>query len=89
NVILEALAVGMPVVISDIAMARQLLEDGENAIIVETRAPEDWSSRIVQLLDSLRIQKHLRRGGQALSQIFSVERMVKSYERLYDQLLKI
>ncbi len=89
NVILEALAVGMPVVISDIAMARQLLEDGENAIIVETRAPEDWSSRIIQLLDSLSVQKHLRRGGQALSQIFSVERMVKSYERLYDQLLKI
>lgn len=89
NVILEALAVGMPVVISDIAMARQLLEDGGNALIVETRTAEDWSRRIVQLLDSQRVQEQLRRGGKALSQTFSVAGMVKSYERLYEQLLKV
>ena len=83
NVILEALSVGLPVVISDIAMSRRLLDDERTALIVQSRYPEDWSYRISGLLNSPELQEKLRAAGRQLSDRFSVESMVAKYEHLY------
>jgi glycosyltransferase involved in cell wall biosynthesis len=87
NVILEALAVGLPVVISDIAMARQLLADRENALVVESSDPELWAERIRELLNSDEVRSSLKQGGMKLSEAFSVPGMVAQYDDLYQSLL--
>lgn len=87
NVILEALAVGMPVVISDIAMTRQLLQDRTNALVVASSKPELWAKRIRELLDSEEMRAGLGAGGMELSEAFSVSAMVAQYEELYNSLL--
>jgi glycosyltransferase involved in cell wall biosynthesis len=86
NVILEALTVGLPVVISDIAMSRQLLRDKETALIVQSNDPKDWSSRIAEMLDSDELREGLRKEGKHLSERFSIAQMVEAYSELYDEL---
>jgi glycosyltransferase involved in cell wall biosynthesis len=88
NVILEALAVGLPVIISDIAMTRQLLKDGETAIIVETDDPIKWATAITTILDDVKLRENLSLGGSALSDSFSVPTMVEQYDKLYQDLLR-
>jgi len=87
NVILEALAVGLPVVISDIAMARQLLVNRESALVVTSPEPEPWAQCIRELLDSDTLRTSLKTGGMTLSEVFSVPRMVAQYDELYKSLL--
>jgi glycosyltransferase involved in cell wall biosynthesis len=87
NVILEALAVGLPVIISDIAMARQLLKNGETAIIVENDVPAIWAGEIIRVLNNSTLYGKLSASGSALSESFSVPRMVEQYDRLYQELL--
>lgn len=87
NVILEALAVGLPVVISDIAMARQLLADRKNALVVVSSDPEIWAERIRELLDSEDVRSSLKQSGMKLSEAFSVPGMVAHYDELYKSLL--
>lgn len=87
NVILEALTVGLPVIISDIAMARQLLKDGKTAIIVETDEPSKWTAAITSILDDVILRENLSLAGVALSESFSVPTMVERYEKLYQGLL--
>jgi glycosyltransferase involved in cell wall biosynthesis len=87
NVILEALAVGLPVIISDIAMARQLLKNGETAMIVESGEPAIWAGEIRRVLDDSTLHGKLSEGGSALSESFSVPSMVEQYDQLYQELL--
>jgi len=86
NSVMEALAVGLPVVISDIAMSRQLLRDNENALIVKKKTPEDWAEKIHTLLSSDKLKSKLKNQGKALSEEFSVSSMVSKYTHIYDQI---
>ena len=74
-------------IISDIAMSRQLLKDGANAVVVANSDPAEWTKRIGEVLDSNALQQQLREGGLALSEQFSVAGMVSSYEVLYAELV--
>ena len=87
NVILEALTVGLPVVISDIAMTRQLLQDRKNALVVASSKPELWAQRIRELIDSENVRADISSEGMKLSESFSVSEMVAQYELLYQSLL--
>ncbi len=87
NVALEALSVGLPLVISDIAMSRQLLSDSVNALVVADSSPEEWASRIGQILTSASMKKKLSREGMKLSEQFAVSTMVTRYEQLYKELV--
>ena len=87
NVILEALAVGLPVIISDIAMTRQLLKDGETALIAETDDPIQWATVITTILDDVKLRENLSHAGSALSDSFSIPTMVEQYDQLYRKLL--
>ena len=83
NVILESLAVGLPVIISDIAMARQLLTDDENALIVDSDDPSHWVKCIKELFVSEELQVRLKHAGEQLSRTFSIASMVSQYEAIY------
>jgi glycosyltransferase involved in cell wall biosynthesis len=88
NVILESLAVGLPVVISDIAMARQLLRNGENALIVASSHPAEWAGSLAAILNDPALREKLSLGSATLAESFSVPGMVEQYDLLYNELLR-
>lgn len=87
NVVLEALTVGLPVVISDIAMSRELLSNHENALIVASNEASDWFAAIADFMNDGALRDKLSKNGQSLSEQFSVESMVAAYEALYQEML--
>lgn len=87
NVILEALAVGMPVVISDIPMTRQLLTHRVNAQVVGSRNPKRWADAIREVLINQSLRERLRSGGMARADQFGLSAMVSAYEAIYWQLV--
>lgn len=87
NSVLEALGVGIPVVISNIAMSRHLLKSGENAIVVKNDDPDEWAARLNCLLKSEESRRKIIAGGLRLSQDFSTSVMVRAYESLYHEVL--
>lgn len=88
NVVLEALAAGVPVIISDIAMSRQLLTHSENALIAPSDESNVWASLCRSLLQDSELQSSLRRNGKRFSEQFNRSSMVNAYDDLYQKLLQ-
>jgi glycosyltransferase involved in cell wall biosynthesis len=87
NSLMEAMAAGIPSVVTDIPPNRELLEDGKQGFVVK---PGD-SVGFAQFADRLLGDPQLRRRqGEAARQRmrgeFSVEKMVDSYARLYREI---
>ncbi len=86
NALLEAMALGKPVVASDVGGNRELVEDGKTGLLVPIRNPQALADAI---LTYLRQPDWARSMGQRSREMvltqFSLERMVREYEQLYEQ----
>lgn len=88
NAILEAMALGRPVVTARVGGIPELVEDGASGLLVSSRNPDDFAAAVVRCLDDSTMAKSL--GEQARARAlneFPAERMVESYRALYAELL--
>lgn len=88
NAALEAMAMSKPVVLSNIAGAAEMIEEGAEGFLVE---PRELSARLPQLLERLAADAALRstmgtRARARVEEHFSFERMVDSYDDLIRRL---
>ena len=88
NAVLEAMAAGKAVVAAASGGTVEAVEDGRTGILVPPRNPEALAEAVLRLLrDPARAQR-MGEAGRARVQVeFSLERMVRSYQDLYDELL--
>lgn len=89
NVVLEAMAAGIPVVVTDIPGCRELVVPGETGILVPVGDRAGLARGANTLLEDAQIRKRLGAAGRerALRE-FTVRRMVDSYTALYRELLE-
>ena len=87
NSVLEAIASGVTLVISDITMSRHLLKNKENAIIIKNSSSTTWSKEIQSLLNNKSLRDSLRNNASLIMKKFSIKSMVTKYEDLYKDLL--
>jgi glycosyltransferase involved in cell wall biosynthesis len=88
-VLLEAMVFKKPVVATRVMSIPEIVEDGRSGLLVPPRHPEELADAILQLLnDKKRAESFGNRGFDILSSKFSIERMVKETEQIYDRLLK-
>ncbi len=88
NSILEAMALGKPVVATDIGGNRELVIPGENGFLVPPGEPVALAQAVLSLLDDPERARQMGEKGRArvLSQ-FNQERMVADYQKLWLELL--
>jgi glycosyltransferase involved in cell wall biosynthesis len=85
NVLLEALACGVPVVARDVGGAREIVRDGWNGYLIGGRHAEQFAARALELLTHpARARAMGLTGRQRIEQTFSVSTMVRATERLYE-----
>jgi len=87
RVLVEAMALGNPIVASNICGIPDLIEHGKNGFLVPPKHPEELA-RFIQILledEKLRVQMGLE--GEKLSSNYSVKKMVDQIDRLYTLLL--
>jgi glycosyltransferase involved in cell wall biosynthesis len=85
--VMEAMALGVPVVASDIPGNRELVEHLRTGILFPANAPGKLSEAILFVLDGTdEVQEMCRRARQRIEDKFSAKRMAAEYSFLYRKL---
>lgn len=62
--ILEAMACGLPVIVTDCVGPKEIVEDGKNGIIVSNRTPEALADAIIRLLSDHDLRRQFSEAGR-------------------------
>ena len=89
NIILESMAAGKPVVVTNVGGSSEIVMDGVNGYLVSPADPPAMANAILNLLQNPEKAIQIGNAGKKLVQEkFSVDAMVRSYEKLYMELMK-
>lgn len=87
-VILEAMALGTPVVATRTGGIPEIVQDGENGLLVEPGSPEQLAAAICRLLEDESLAKALARNArERVQHSFTLERFAEDYRTLYHRVL--
>ena len=79
--VIEAMVSGIPIIASDIPALREVL--GEAGIFVPPASAKELATAIQAVLDSATLANHLRQRLSERARVFSLQKMVDSYEALF------
>jgi glycosyltransferase involved in cell wall biosynthesis len=86
NVVLEAQASGLPVLVSGSGGPRENMVDGQTGHVVHDAAPEAWLHRLVPLLDHARYREAMGAAARRYAEGRTWERALEPLFRTYRQL---
>ncbi|MFB6291746.1 MAG: glycosyltransferase family 4 protein [Candidatus Bipolaricaulia bacterium] len=84
-VLLEAAAVGLPIVTRDLPAYRGWMQDGENCLKGTTK--EEFVRLIRKAMEDSELREKLVQAGRSTAERHSLEKIGKEYERIYDDFL--
>ena len=89
NVVLEAMAAGLPVITTQVEGVSELIQDGVNGLTVAPEEPGELANAILRILS----QPDFGRNAGVISQTivkkeFTIQAAVAAYAKLYLQLLQ-
>jgi glycosyltransferase involved in cell wall biosynthesis len=88
NVLLEAMAMEIPVVSTDISGIGELVDSGENGFLVPEKNPPALAEALEKLLSQPELREQFGKAGrQRVLQQFSLERNVGEIRELFDRML--
>ena len=83
-VLLEAISLGMPVVSTDCCYGpNEVIENGENGLLVPVADPEKLAAAILKLLGDKELRLKLGKKAEERARHFSRDRMVSGYEEVF------
>jgi len=86
--LLEAMALGIPIVATDVVGSRDVIINGENGILVPSKSPTQLAEALIDLLnDPEKRQKMGDKGKSLLHEQYSLKKMVFDTEAVYDELV--
>ena len=89
NVILEGMASGKPLVVTDVGGNSEAVLNGETGIVVSPGSPEELAEAMIKFLENPGLAERMGKAGQSRVKDFSVEKMVKRTQGLYDEFARI
>jgi glycosyltransferase involved in cell wall biosynthesis len=88
NVILEAMASGLPVIATDVGGAREAIENGRTGFIVPPHNPEALAQYVSRILADPGLRLEMGRAGRQRSVlVFGLEALVQRYDSFYRELM--
>jgi sugar transferase (PEP-CTERM/EpsH1 system associated) len=89
NCMLEAMAVGLPIISSDIDGNIEVVEDEKNGLLFESTNLKSLVEKMVTLIGSENLRKRMGDAGiKRVEHHFSIEKMVSNYERFYTEMIE-
>jgi len=88
NVIIEAMAMGKPVIATDVGGNGEAVVHGKTGVLVPPADPEAMASAIIDLASDPELRARFGEAGKKrVEEHFTLRKMVEEYERLYKQLI--
>ena len=87
-VVLEAMKAGIPVVATKVGGIKDIIEDKENGLLVESRNPKKLADSIIELLKHPVLASKLKKNGLKRVEEFDWKKVIKKIEGAYLQSLK-
>ena len=83
-VLLEAMAVGCPIVATNVGGNHMAIAHGENGSLVESKNPKALATEIIRVLGDEQLRRrYAKRGLELFTTNFTAEAMTTRYEKLY------
>ncbi len=84
-VIAEAMAVGLPVVSTDVSNISEIMEDGVTGYLAESENSNDIAKKTIEMCQKSKIEKNKmgKRGQKIIEQNFGFEQMINKIEKNY------
>ena len=89
NSVLEYLAVGLPVVCTDVGGCREAVEDGVNGFVVHGEDFITMAKRIVEIIKKGLVSTMGASSRHRAQELFILSRMIDAYMRIYSRLIGI
>ncbi len=87
NAILEAMASGLPIVATDVADHRSLLEQNQCGLIFLRGSHTDLAQHIVTISGTNELRDRFSRAAQSYAASFAIQTTARNYENLYGSLI--
>jgi glycosyltransferase involved in cell wall biosynthesis len=86
--VIEAMSAGIPVIASDIGPMREIINDGENGILIPKKDPVALRSAIERLMKDRDLMRRLgEEGRRTVLERFSLKKAIKEIEGVYERVL--
>lgn len=87
NAVLEAMALGKPVVATAVGGVPELIQDGEEGILVEKGSAEGLARAVLKLIQKAELRKRMgKKGREKVVNRFSFDARVRKLEEIYERL---
>ncbi|MCX7785801.1 MAG: glycosyltransferase family 4 protein [candidate division WOR-3 bacterium] len=86
-VLLEAMACAKPVVASDIAGYREVIEDGKNGLLAQPNSADDFAQKVNLILGNTELKLLLQKNARTRAEEFAWPNIVKRIEAYYQELV--
>lgn len=87
-VVLEAMAMGIPVIATDSGGVREIIEENRYGYIVPAEDSKLLAQKIVELLSDNRKCEEFRKKGLNRVQTFSIENVISKYDEMIQENIK-
>jgi glycosyltransferase involved in cell wall biosynthesis len=88
RVLVEAMAIGLPIVASSVGGIPDLVEDGRNGLLVPSKDAAALEKAICDLLANKKKRNRMGKAGRKMCRRYSTEAMVEQIDELYTELLE-
>ncbi|MEJ5378246.1 MAG: glycosyltransferase family 4 protein [bacterium] len=86
--LLQAMAAGVPAVVTRVDGSPEAILDGVNGFVVEPRDVEAMAARVIQLLRDPQLRSRMGEEGRKRVQDFDIDHMVRKQEEFYLELVE-
>lgn len=88
NALLEAMAVGLPIVATAVDGTKDVARQNENCLLIEPNHPEQLGNAVNRVFSDAGLRKKLSENAKKTSEEFSISKTIKGFERLYTTLFE-
>lgn len=81
--VLEAMAVGVPVIVSDDGGLREIVQDGKNGFLLDPLDTDQWVDRVRRLLNTPSLVDIFVKAGQAVTAELTAAKHAERIEKIY------